>query len=331
MERLKIGITQGNTNGVGYEVILKTFEDPTTLELCTPVIYGSPKVATYHRKAIGATTNFYTIQHAEEAQQEHLNVLECITEEVKIDLEQPTDEAQQAADHSRAAAEKDLKEGKIDALVYAPGDTLPANDGLTLLLGENMRVAVATNRMPLSDVARAITAENVTAKIKAFDSCLKRDFGLTRPRIAVLQLNPEAGKEEAEAIAPSLQNAEAERISAFGPFSSDQFFGGTDYRHYDGILAMHYEQGLTPMKMLCGYNIYLQAGCETVATAPLQDAQFSIAGQGVADITPFCNALYAAIDVCRSRVSYDEARQDPLPKLFHDKREDNRRPAANPE
>ena len=283
MERLKIGITQGNTNGVGYEVILKTFEDPTKLELCTPVIYGSPKVATYHRKAIGATTNFYTIQHAEEAQQEHLNVLECITEEVKIDLGQPTDEAQQAADLSRAAAEKDLKEGKIDALVYAPGDTLPANDGLTLLLGENMRVAV------------------------------------------------EAGKEEAEAITPSLQNAEAERISAFGPFSSDQFFGGTDYRHYDGILAMHYEQGLTPMKMLCGYNIYLQAGCETVATAPLQDAQFSIAGQGVADITPFCNALYAAIDVCRSRVSYDEARQDPLPKLFHDKREDNRRPAANPE
>ena len=276
MERLKIGITQGNTNGVGYEVILKTFEDPTTLELCTPVIYGSPKVATYHRKAIGATTNFYTIQHAEEAQQEHLNVLECITEEVKIDLGQPTDEAQQAADLSRAAAEKDLKEGKIDALVYAPGDTLPANDGLTLLLGENMRVAVATNRMPLSDVARAITAENVTAKIKAFDSCLKRDFGLTRPRIAVLQLNPEAGKEEAEAIAPSLQNAEAERISAFGPFSSDQFFGGTDYRHYDGFLAMHYEQGLTPMKMLCGYNIYLQAGCETVATAPLQDEQFSI-------------------------------------------------------
>ena len=331
MERLKIGITQGNTNGVGYEVILKTFEDPTTLELCTPVIYGSPKVATYHRKAIGATTNFYTIQHAEEAQQEHLNVLECITEEVKIDLGQPTDEAQQAADLSRAAAEKDLKEGKIDALVYAPGDTLPANDGLTLLLGENMRVAVATNRQPLSDVARAITAENVTAKIKAFDSCLKRDFGLTRPRIAVLQLNPEAGKEEAEAIAPSLQNAEAERISAFGPFSSDQFFGGTDYRHYDGILAMHYEQGLTPMKMLCGYNIYLQAGCETVATAPSQDAQFSIAGQGVADIMPFCNALYAAIDVCRSRVSYDEARQDPLPKLFHDKREDNRRPAANPE
>jgi len=325
MEKLKIGITHGYINGVSYEVILRAFENPVMAELCTPVVYGSPKLMTYHRKAMEIMTNFTTISKAEEAMKEKLNIIECFPEEVKVDLGAQTPEAEQAMKQSRQAALKDAEEGRIDALVASPGDKLEQAE-LTVLINEYMKVAILTDQKPLSQVAASVTEENIMKKLRLFNQCLKRDFSLTRPRIALLALNPEPGNEEKNVIAPIIEKVADEQICAFGPFTAEQFFGSRDYNHYDGILAMYYEQAATPLQMTGSeQNIILLFGEEIVKTAPIQNAELEIAGQGKANITPFCHAIYTAIDICRNRAVYDEAHRNPLPKLFQDKREDNRR------
>ena len=335
MEKIKIGITHGYTNGVGYEVILKAFEEPTMLELCTPVVYGSPKVASYHRKALGLSTNFTTIQHAGEALENRLNIVECIQEEVKVDLGQKTEEADRATSISLDGARRGLAARQFDALVLAPGDKTPATGGMTILINERTRVALVTDHISFSDVGKHITAEELSTKIAHFDKCLKRDFAISGPRIAVLALNPQTGEEEENIIKPAIAQAEEKHIFAMGPFAADTFFGSQAYTHYDGILAMYHDQGYIPFQVLTGdYAVVLHSADEdgALTAAPLQDAQLPIAGQGEADITSFCNAIYTVTDVLRNREQYDEARQHPLPKLFHDKREDNRRnPHAEPQ
>lgn len=326
MEQLKIGITHGYTNGVSYEVILKAFENPTMLELCTPVIYGSPKLAAYHRKAMELSTNFNTIQHAGEASKEKLNIIECFKEEVKVDLGQQTEEADKAQACSREAGLHDAGNGLISALVGAPGDKLEPSAELTVLINEFMKVAILTDQMPLNEVAPFVTEENVMNKLRMFDHCLRRDFGLTRPRIAVLALNPEPGKEEKDVLEPLVKKIADEQICALGPFTAEQFFASRAYTYYDGILAMYYDQGAAPLHLSGSeYCIAMQTGEGIIKTVPLQDASLNIAGRGEAPTASFCNAIYTAIDVYRNRIKYDEARKDPLPKLFHDKREDSRR------
>ncbi len=327
MEQLKIGITHGYTNGVGYEVILRTFENPTMLELCTPVLYGSPKLATYHRKAMELSTNFCTISRAEDAISEKLNIIECFQDEVKVEIGQKTEEAEKAMSCSRQAGLRDVSSHLVDALVAAPGDKLEPSE-LTILINDVMRVAVLTDLKPLKQVSALVTEENVTAKLRLFSQCLRRDFGITRPRIAVLSLNPEPGTEENEVLAPVVQKMEDEQICAIGPLSAEQLFGSHAFSYYDGILAMYYDQAAAPLQMtIQEYCVALQADAEHVKTFPLQDAGLSQAGKGEADLTSFCKAIYLAIDVCRNRARYDGARQNPLPKLFHDKREDNKRPS----
>ncbi len=326
MEQLKIGITHGYTNGVSYEVILKAFENPTMLELCTPIVYGSPKLATYHRKAMELGTNFSTIQHAGEALKEKLNIIECFKEEVKVDLGQQTEEADKAQACSREAGLHDAKNGLISALVGAPGDKLEPSAELTVLINEFMKVAILTDQMPLNEVTSYVTEENLTKKLRMFDRCLRRDFGLTRPRIAVLALNPEPGKEEKDVLEPLIKKIADEQICALGPFTAEQFFASQAYTYYDGILAMYYDQGAAPLHLSGSeYCIALQTGENIIKTVPLQDASLNIAGRGEAPTASFCNAIYTAIDVYRNRVHFDEACKDPLPKLFHDKREDGRR------
>lgn len=328
MERIKIGITHGYTNGVGYEVILKAFEEPTLLELCTPIVYGSPKVASYHRKALGLNTNFTTIQHAEEALENRLNIVECIQEEVKVDLGQKTEEADRATTISIDAAKRGLAAKHFDAQVMAPGDKMSTANGTTILINERTRVALLTDNISFSDVSKHITSEEVSRKIADLDRCLKRDFAISGPRIAVLALNPEPGEEEQNIIKPAIEQAGDKHIFAMGPFAADTFFGSQAYLHYDGILAMYHDQGYIPFQVLTNeYAIVLHSAeeSETLTAAPLEDAQLAIAGKGEADITAFCNAIYTVTDVLRNREHYDEAHQNPLPKLFHDKREDNRR------
>ena len=348
---IRVAITQGDTNGVGYEVILKTFSDPAMFELCTPIIYGSPKIAAYHRKALNLETNFSIINSAEEARDGRLNILTCFDEEVKVELGQPSEEAGQAAYKALDRAMTDYRAGLFDVLVTAPinkatiqspGFHFPGhteyietsvgdgNKALMILMNESLRVALVTTHLPIKDIAKAITKETIIEKATIFHKSLKRDFRISNPRIAVLSLNPHAGdngllgSEEQEVIKPAIDELEKQGIQAFGPYPADGFFGSNAYDHFDGVLAMYHDQGLAPFKTIAlESGVNFTAGLPIVRTSPDHGTAFDIAGEGKADENSFRQAVYTAIDVFRNRQNYDEPLQNPLPKLFHEKRDDS--------
>lgn len=352
--RIRIGITSGDTNGIGYEVILKTFAEPTIFELCTPIVYGNPRIATYHRKGLNLGINFATVQNADEAQPDRLNLLVVDDAEVKIEFGVPSAEAGEQALKSLDRAMQDYRDGKIDVIVTAPinkhtiqnekfrfpGHTEyiqaqlgQGNEALMILMNDSLRVALATTHLPIAKVPAAITEESILAKLRILNLSLQRDFSLTSPRIAVLALNPHAGEngllgsEEQEIIAPAIQKAEEEGIAAFGPYAADGFFGSRAYEHFDAVLAMYHDQGLTAFKVLAMENgVNYTAGLPVVRTSPAHGTAYDIAGKGEADENSFRQALFTATDIWRSRRFYDEAHQNPLPKLYQDRREDERRP-----
>lgn len=358
-ERIRIGITQGDTNGIGYEIILKTFAEPTMLELCTPVVYGNPRIATYHRKGLNLTTNFAAIQTADDVQPDRLNMVVVDDAEVKIELGSPSGEAGQQALKSLERALADYKEGKIDVLVTAPinkytiqSDTFcfpghteyiqnhvgEGNEALMILMNERIRVALVTTHLPISQVAQAVTADRVMTKLRILNLALKRDFALSAPRIAVLSLNPHAGEngllgsEEQDVLSPVMEQAISEGISAFGPYAADGYFGTRAYEHFDAVLAMYHDQGLAPFKALAmDDGVNYTAGLPIVRTSPDHGTAYDIAGKGVADENSFRQALFTAVDIWRNRQFYDEAHGNPLPKLYHDRREDERRPPRRTE
>ena len=346
-QRIKVAITHGDTN----EVILKAFDDPQMLELCTPIIYGSPKVAAYHRKVLNLQTNFTIIEKAEEAKEGKLNLLTTFDDEVKIELGTPAKEAGEAALAALDRAMTDYRSGLYDVIVTAPinkktiqsdlfhfcghteyiescvGD---GNKALMILMNDVLKVALVTTHLPIKDVASAITKEAIVEKAILLNNSLKRDFGLTRPRIAVLALNPHAGddgllgKEENEVIMPAIAELESKGVMAFGPYAADGFFGSGNYRHYDAVLAMYHDQGLAPFKTLAQENgVNYTAGLPIVRTSPDHGTAYDIAGKGVADAQSFREAIYAAIDIYRNRKNYDEAGAHPLPKLYHEKRDES--------
>ncbi len=349
-KKIRVAITQGDTNGVGYEVILKVFADPAMLELCTPIIYGSPKIAAYHRKALDLETSFSIINDAEEARDGRVNMLACFDEEVKIELGQPSQEAGNAAFKALDCAMTDFRKGLYDVLVTAPinkatiqnpGFQFPGHteyietsvgDGqkaLMILMNEQLRVALVTTHLPIKDVAKAITQEAIIEKATIFHQALKRDFRISSPRIAVLALNPHAGDngllgaEEKEIITPAIEKLSAKGIQAFGPYPADGFFGAATYHHFDGVLAMYHDQGLAPFKTIALDNgVNYTAGLPIVRTSPDHGTAYDIAGQGKADERSMRQAIFTAIDIFRNRINYDEPLQNPLPKLFHEKRED---------
>ncbi len=354
MDKLRIGITHGDPNGVGYEVILKAFADPALLELCTPIVYGSIKVASYHRKTLDLPTNFNAIAHATEAHDAALNLIHCTADEVKIDLGQSTPEAGTAALAALERAVADWQAGLIDAIVTAPickhsiqseqfafpGHTeylanAVGHDGqepLMVLMNDALRVALVTTHLPLRKVADAISTETIVKRLRLFNASLMQDFDISQPRIAVLSLNPHAGDdgtlgtEESEVIAPALQQAADEGVIAYGPFAADGFFGAQTYTHYDGVLAMYHDQGLAPFKLLAmDDGVNFTAGLDLVRTSPDHGTAFDIAGKGVASEASFRQALYAAIDITRRRRAFKERHADPLPKLYVDKRERGQR------
>ncbi len=348
--KIRVGITQGDTNGIGYEIILKTFAEPALLELCTPIIYGNPRIATYHRKSMELTTNFASVQQADEILPDRLNMVVVDDAEVKIDLGQSSPEAGQQALKALQRALADYKEGKIDVLVTAPinkygiqsdefrfpghteyiqAEVGEGNEALMILMNERLRVALVTAHLPLSEVPAAITVERIMARLRTLHLALCRDFAISGPRIAVLSLNPHAGengllgKEETEVIAPAIAQAAEEGISVFGPYAADGFFGSRMYEHYDAVLAMYHDQGLTVFKTLAMEDgVNYTAGLPLVRTSPDHGTAYDIAGKGVADENSFRQAIYTAIDVWRNRIRYDEARENPLPKLYSERRED---------
>ena len=347
---IRVAITHGDTNGIGYEIILKAFADPALLELCTPIVYGSPKVATYHRKTLNLETGFNVIERAEEACDGKLNILACCDEEVKVELGQPSEEAGRAALMALDRAMTDYRSGLYDVLVTAPinkatiqgdGFHFPGHteyietcvgegqQALMILMNEDLRVALVTTHLPLRNVADAVTQAAIVEKATVFHRSLLRDFRISCPRIAVLSLNPHTGDngllgtEEKDIILPAIAELESKGIQAFGPYSADGFFGSGAYSHFDGVLAMYHDQGLAPFKTIALDNgVNFTAGLPIVRTSPDHGTAYDIAGQGVADENSFRQAIYTAIDVFRNRQFYDDPMQNPLPKLFHEKRDD---------
>ena len=326
--KIRVAITHGDTNGIGYEIILKAFEDVGMLELCTPIIYGNPKIATYHRNALQLETPFTIIKNAEDARPDKLNMLATFDDEVKVELGAPTPESAEAARKALQRAKEDLKNGLYDVLVQAPvvSSNTPDLDDKSLLImfANDIRLALATNHLPLKDVATSITSDKLVEKCRLLHTSLKRDFRINNPRIAVLALNPQLGAEEENIISPALKTVEEAGIQAYGPFTADDFFGNGMQHSFDGILAMYDDQGNVPFKTLAHeFGVKMKAGFPFVITTPDQDPSFDIAGKGIADPVSLRHAIYAAIDIFRNRAHYDEPLANPLPKLYHEKREDS--------
>lgn len=349
--KIRVAITHGDTNGIGYEVIFKTFAEQAMLELCTPIIYGSPKVAAYHRNALGIQANFTIINSAEDAHPGKLNLLPTFDEEVKVDLGSPSKEAGLASLKALERAVADYKNGLFDVLVTAPinknniqsdrfnfcghteyleerlGD---GNKSLMILLNDIMRVALVTTHLPIREVASAITKERIVEKATIFSNSLKRDFRISNPRIAVLALNPHAGDngllgtEENEIIIPAIKELSDNGVYAFGPFAADGFFAYGSYESFDGVLAMYHDQGLAPFKALDrGDGVNYTAGLPVVRTSPDHGTAYEIAGKNMADESSFRHAVYLALDVFRNRAEYDEPLANPLEKLYHEKRDES--------
>ena len=351
--KIRVAITHGDTNGIGYEIIFKTFSDPAMLELCTPIVYGSPRVAAYHRNVLGIQANFTIINKAEDAQDGRLNLLTAFDEEVKVELGTPSKEAGTAALKALNRAMDDYDKGLYDVLVTAPinknniqGEDFAfaghteyienrAGNGskaLMILANGNMRVALVTTHLAVKDIAAAITKDAVVEKATILDKTLRRDFRISCPRIAVLALNPHAGDggilgtEEQEHIIPAIKELSAAGITAYGPYAADGFFGRVTYTSFDAILAMYHDQGLAPFKALDdGSGVNFTAGLPIIRTSPDHGTAYEIAGKGVADEQSLRNAVYMAIDVLRNRKAYDEPLADPLKKLYHEKHEDGDR------
>ena len=331
----RVAITHGDTNGVGYELIFKIFDDPEMLELCTPIIYGSPKVATYHRKALNIQTQFSIISTASDAKENRLNLLTTFDEEIKVEIGQPSEEATDAARKALKRAIVDVQQGLADVLVMAP-DNLPdflskEPEVLRIRIAEDLRIALITNQMAIKDVPEAITKQKIVEKGKIMHTCLRRDLRISSPRIAVLSLNPPTGnetdpwgEEEKEMIIPAIDELAQMNIQAFGPCFADTFFGNGYYTKFDGVMAMYHDQGMAPLKTLAQEeSVNLSTGMPFVCTSPEIGVQYDVAGKGCADEAPLRRAIYLGIDVFRNRINYDEPLGNPLPKLYKEKRDDS--------
>ena len=349
--KIRIGITQGDINGVGYEVILKTFADPMMLELCTPIIYGSPKVATYHRKALDITANFSIINTAADAASNKLSIVNCTDDEVKVEFAKADAEAGKAALAALEKAVEEYREGLIDMIVTAPinKNTIQSEDfafaghteyieqrlgdgkkSLMILLKDDFRVALVTGHIPVKDIASSITKERIQEKFVILNRSLKEDFGISAPRIAVLALNPHSGDggllgvEEQEIIKPAIEEMSKRGILCYGPFAADGFMGSGNFEHFDAVLAMYHDQGLTPFKVLAMEDgVNFTAGLPVIRTSPAHGTAYDIAGTGVASEASFRSAVYEAIDIHRNRDRYAEATAHPLRKQYYEKRDDS--------
>ncbi|MDE6098915.1 MAG: 4-hydroxythreonine-4-phosphate dehydrogenase PdxA [Muribaculaceae bacterium] len=360
-ERLpRIAITHGDPNGIGYEIILKILEDNRILELCTPVLYGSQKIASQYRKLLGLPN--IPMTHITEAGNLHEGaayIINVVPEEFKAEPGNASSQSGAAALASLERAVADLKAGLVDAIVTAPickstiqndsfnfpGHTEylqaqmndDSEDGennrqaLMILCNDRLRVALATTHLPLAAIAPAVTKELVIDKALAFNRSLHYDFGVNAPRIAVLALNPHAGdngllgSEEQEIISPAITELrQKHRVLAFGPYAADGFFGSGAYEKFDGVLAMYHDQGLAPFKTLAmdaGVNV--TAGLSIVRTSPDHGTGFDIAGKGQANEESMRQAIYTAIDILRNRKRDDRAHRHPLRKQYYEKGNDN--------
>ena len=347
--KLKIGITQGDTNGVGWEIILKIFSDIRLTELFTPVVYGSSTAAAFYQRGLKEyePVRFNIVDSAERAQAGKVNMVECGPKEIYVSAGKPSKDGGVAAAAALHAAITDLKEGVIDALVTAPIDKemiqsaeFPFTghteflakelDGepLMIMTSELMRVGLATIHIPVSKVASALSKELIMQRIEQINYSMRQDFGIVRPRIAVMALNPHAGDggllggEESEIIKPAIEESYEKGILAFGPFAADGFFASGQYKNYDAILAMYHDQGLAPFKTLTPNGVNFTASLCEVRTSPDHGVAYDIAGKGVANEESMRNAIYEAIDIVRRRREWEEWNENPLQHFEREKGRD---------
>jgi 4-hydroxythreonine-4-phosphate dehydrogenase len=338
--KIRVGITHGDLNGIGYEIIIKTLMDTRILELFTPVVYGSSRVASYHRKTIGIDNfSFNLIKDTKFANPKRPNIINCYNTEIKVNLGESTDIAGELAYLALEAAVKDLKNNKIDVLVTAPINkkniqsndfTFPGHteylarkfdckDSLMLMVSNKIRIGVVTGHIPVKDVASNITQELLLKKTEILNDSLIKDFGIRKPKIAILGLNPHAGDqgligdEEQKTIIPGIKNAYDKNILAFGPYAADGFFGSSNFAKFDGILAMYHDQGLIPFKTLSfDKGVNFTAGLPIVRTSPGHGTAYDIAGQNQASPNSFRDAIYMACDIYRKRLEYEKLNTNPL-------------------
>lgn len=329
-ERLyKIGITHGDLNGIGYEVIIKALADHAINEICTPVVYGLAKAASYHRKYMEMNDfSFQFIKNLEQTSQKKPNLINIYDEEVKIELGTSTKVAGQLAERALVMAGKDLKNNNIDAVVTAPinKDNIQSDKfkfpgqteffeyyfggdkkAMMMMVAENLRVGFVTNHEPIAKVSSVITQDLILKKLEILHHSLVQDFAIDNPKIAVLALNPHAGdngllgSEEGEVIHPAIEQAFENNINAFGPFPADGFFAAGQYRQFDAVLAMYHDQGMIPFKILGTEGVNFTAGLPIVRTSPAHGTAYDIAGKNVANGQSMRNAIYLALDILKNR------------------------------
>jgi len=336
-----IGITIGDVNGIGPEVVIKTFLDNRMADYCTPVIYSSPKVISYWKKAMGhAEVNFNIIRSIDQVHHKKVNILSAWEEDTEIKPGEITEIGGKYALKSLDAAMKDVLEGKIHAIVTAPlnkhniqanngvftGHTeylakaAKTNDYIMMLNNGELRVGLVTGHIPLKDVAASITKEKILHKLNVMKKSLETDFGIVKPKIAILGLNPHAGdngllgNEDKDIIAAASASAIEEGILAYGPYSADGFFGSRQFNKFDAVLAMYHDQGLIPFKYLAFEDgVNFTAGLPFVRTSPDHGTAYAIAGKNQANEASFRNAVYSAIDIVRSRNEHFRNTENPLP------------------
>ncbi|MEY2691966.1 MAG: 4-hydroxythreonine-4-phosphate dehydrogenase PdxA [Bacteroidota bacterium] len=337
-ENILVGISIGDLNGIGSEVVLNTFEDARMLELCTPVIFANVKLLSFIKKTIETTAMFHGIDTLDQVVVGKINVLNVWRDTVDLTFGEATELGGSYGIKSFVAATKALKEGKIDVLVTAPINkfnaqseefTFPGHtdylaqelegNALMLMVQDRLRVGLLTDHVPVNEVAQHLTEKLLTEKIETIRKTLVQDFSLVKPKIAVLGLNPHSGdngvigKEEETIIKPTIKKIAEKGTLVYGPFPADGFFGSNQYEKYDAVLAMYHDQGLVPFKTLSfGRGVNFTAGLSKIRTSPDHGTAFDIAGKGVADFNSFKEAVYLAIDVFHSRNQHLEISANPM-------------------
>lgn len=339
--KIKLAITHGDINGIGYEVILKTFSDLRMFEHCTPILYGSTKVASYHKKLLTQQhqeLNFSAIHDASQAMEKKFNVINLVPDEIKIDIGKSTEVAGKLSRLALDKACEDLKNGSVDVLVTAPINkkNIQSSDfdfpghteylsnkfngkSLMMMVCDRIRIGIVTNHLALHEVPAAITKELLLEKISIMHDSLKRDFGIPMPKIAVLALDPHAGdngvigSQDLEVVKPAIDEAYEGGTLVYGPYPSDGFFGSSEFNKFDGVLALYHDQGLIPFKLMSfTEGVNFTAGLDVIRTSPAHGTAYDIAGKGKASEQSFRRAVFLACDILRHRREYDQLTENPL-------------------
>lgn len=339
-KKLKVGISHGDINGIGYEIIIKSLSDQRMMDLFTPIVYGSSKVASYHRKINGFHDfSFNIIDKSASPHLKKANLIEITDKDVKVEIGKSSRIAGELAFTALEASVEGLKQNNIDVLVTSPinksniqseqfdfpGHTeylakkFDVEDYLMLMVSGNLRLGVVTGHIPIQDVSKTLSIDLISRKIKILHESLIKDFGISKPKIALLGLNPHAGddgllgKEENEIIIPAIKKAFEEEILVFGPYPADGFFGANTYNEFDGVLAMYHDQGMIAFKTLSfDSGVNFTAGLPIVRTSPSHGTAYEIAGKRKASTSSFHEAIYLAIDIFNNRKMYAELTENPL-------------------